>query len=174
MAEAAPMPVDPSPQLPEARTVEAATGCSERERFLLELEFVQGLANPHYLNWLAQNKYLSEPAFIAYLEYLKYWKDPPYRNFLVYPQSLLFLELLQSENFRTAVANPSVREMIHRQQLYFWKHFRSNRMKEEMELAKASAGGGAAAAAEAGGPSEAGAAVDMNGGGIQAAENGTV
>eukprot|EP00959_Pyramimonas_sp_CCMP1952_P011947 252371-Pyramimonas_sp.AAC.1 len=32
------------------RATEAETGCSERERFLIELEFIQSLANPRYIN----------------------------------------------------------------------------------------------------------------------------
>ena len=34
-------------------TVSAETGCGDDERFLLELEFVQCLSNPHYLNCTA-------------------------------------------------------------------------------------------------------------------------
>mmetsp|Transcript_26670 Transcript_26670/g.69170 ORF Transcript_26670/g.69170 Transcript_26670/m.69170 type:complete len:161 (-) Transcript_26670:39-521(-) len=114
---------------------EADTGCSDKERFVLELEFVQGLANPHYLNWLAQNKYFADPAFIQYLQYLQYWREPAYRKFLIYPQTLYFLELLQSETFRAAIANPGAKEMVHRQQLYFWRYFRGNRIKEELAAA---------------------------------------
>ena len=33
-----------------SRADKADTGCSDRERFQLELEFVQSLANPHYIN----------------------------------------------------------------------------------------------------------------------------
>ncbi|OWA54129.1 putative Mediator of RNA polymerase II transcription subunit 31 [Hypsibius exemplaris] len=44
--------------------------------FQVELEFVQCLANPHYLNFLAQHGYLKEKSFINYLKYLQYWKQP--------------------------------------------------------------------------------------------------
>jgi hypothetical protein len=38
----------------EARLMEEAPAADpDRTRFLVELEFVQSLANPHYLGWLA-------------------------------------------------------------------------------------------------------------------------
>ncbi|KAK3033216.1 hypothetical protein RJ639_033096 [Escallonia herrerae] len=43
-----------------------------RQRFLLELEFVQCLANPTYIHYLAQNRYFEDEAFIGYLKYLMY------------------------------------------------------------------------------------------------------
>ncbi|PQM41553.1 mediator of RNA polymerase II transcription subunit 31 [Prunus yedoensis var. nudiflora] len=55
-----------------------------RQRFLLELEFVQCLANPTYIHYLAQNRYF---------EMRLYW------------------------------------ELAHRQQFYFWKNYRNNRLK---------------------------------------------
>uniref|UniRef100_A0A061RNL9 Mediator of RNA polymerase II transcription subunit 31 n=1 Tax=Tetraselmis sp. GSL018 TaxID=582737 RepID=A0A061RNL9_9CHLO len=115
------------------KNVESLTSCSDRERFLIELEFVQGLSNPHYLNWLAQHKYFDDHAFISYLKYLRYWKQPAYRKFIVYPQALFFLDLLQNESFRQAIAKSSVRELVHRQQLFFWQHYRPNRVREELE-----------------------------------------
>lgn len=55
-------------------------------RFETELEFVQCLANPHYLNSLAQQGLLAQPNFIAYLKYLTYWMDVEkgYSRFIVY------------------------------------------------------------------------------------------
>lgn len=47
-------------------------------RFERELEFVQCLANPMYLNYLAQSKVLEEEAFLEYLKYLEYWRAPEY------------------------------------------------------------------------------------------------
>ena len=44
-------------------------------RFETELEFVQCLANPHYLASLAMQGLLAQPNFIAYLRYLTYWLD---------------------------------------------------------------------------------------------------
>ncbi|XP_073874508.1 mediator of RNA polymerase II transcription subunit 31 isoform X2 [Macaca fascicularis] len=53
-----------------------------RLRFQLELEFVQCLANPNYLNFLAQRGYFKDKAFVNYLKYLLYWKDPEYAKYL--------------------------------------------------------------------------------------------
>lgn len=75
-------------------------------RWEIELEFVQSLANIQYVNYLAQNDYLADPAFIAYLEYLTYWKDAKYARYLVYPNCLHILTLLQNEEFRKNVVNP--------------------------------------------------------------------
>lgn len=70
-------------------------------RFQIELEFIQCLANPWYLNSmlhllnrfrqshllfgldLAQQQYFKDEAFIRYLEYLQYWKQPEYAKFIV-------------------------------------------------------------------------------------------
>jgi hypothetical protein len=48
----------------------------------MELEFIQCLANPEYLNWLAQRRYLDDPAFLRYIEYLKYWKSQDYSIYI--------------------------------------------------------------------------------------------
>ncbi|KAL0923287.1 hypothetical protein M5K25_007338 [Dendrobium thyrsiflorum] len=77
-----------------------------RQRFLLELEFVQCLANPAYIHYLAQNRYFEDEAFIGYLKYLQYWQRPEYIKFIMYPHCLFFLELLQNANFRNAMAHP--------------------------------------------------------------------
>ncbi|KGN53186.1 mediator of RNA polymerase II transcription subunit 31 [Cucumis sativus] len=100
-----------------------------RQRFLLELEFVQCLANPTYIHYLAQNRYLEDEAFIGYLKYLQYWQRPEYIKFIMYPHCLFFLELLQNSNFRNAMAHPGNKELAHRQQFYFWKNYRNNRLK---------------------------------------------
>src|SRR4029434_3022451 len=63
-----------------------------RNRFQSELEFVQCLANPNYLNFLAQRGYLRDKVFVNYLKYLIYWKEPEYAKFLKYPHSLHMLE----------------------------------------------------------------------------------
>ncbi|KAG2699161.1 hypothetical protein I3760_07G180200 [Carya illinoinensis] len=100
-----------------------------RQRFLLELEFVQCLANPTYIHYLAQNRYLEDEGFIGYLKYLQYWQQPEYIKYIMYPHCLFFLELLQNANFRNAMAHPGNKELAHRQQFYFWKNYRSNRLK---------------------------------------------
>ncbi|KAK1274285.1 Mediator of RNA polymerase II transcription subunit 31 [Acorus gramineus] len=100
-----------------------------RQRFLLELEFIQCLANPTYIHYLAQNRYFEDEAFIGYLKYLQYWQKPEYIKFIMYPHCLFFLELLQNANFRNAMAHPGSKELAHRQQFYFWKNYRNNRLK---------------------------------------------
>lgn len=100
-----------------------------RQRFLLELEFVQCLANPTYIHYLAQNRYFEDEAFIGYLKYLQYWQQPEYIKFIMYPHCLFFLELLQNANFRNAMAHPGSKELAHRQQFFFWKNYRNNRLK---------------------------------------------
>ena len=80
----------------------------ERLRFQTELEFVQCLGNPNYLNFLAQRGYFKDSNFINYLKYLQYWKEPPYVKFVKYPVCLHFLELLQHETFRKEIVNTQV------------------------------------------------------------------
>ncbi|KAH0495632.1 hypothetical protein TgHK011_009167 [Trichoderma gracile] len=78
-------------------------------RFEIELEFVQSLANPYYLNHLASQKLLSQPAFVAYLDYLQYWSKPPYLKYLTYPgPTLRHLQLLQRERFRQEIMSPDL------------------------------------------------------------------
>ncbi|KAH8597922.1 mediator complex, subunit Med31 [Bisporella sp. PMI_857] len=73
------------------------------------LQFVQSLASPFYINYLASEKYFDKPAFIAYLNYLLYFTKPPYLKFLTYPgPTLRNLELLQNERFRTEILDPAV------------------------------------------------------------------
>lgn len=57
---------------------------ANRARFELELEFVQSLANPFYLQSLAQQNIFEQPAFINFLEYLMYWKEKDYARFIQY------------------------------------------------------------------------------------------
>ncbi|KAH8492700.1 hypothetical protein H0E87_022069 [Populus deltoides] len=95
-----------------------------RQRFLLELEFVQCLANPTYIHYLAQNRYFEDEAFIGYLKYLQSGNVQS-----TYPHCLYFLELLQNANFRNAMAHPGNKELAHRQQFFFWKNYRNNRLK---------------------------------------------
>ena len=40
----------------------------------VEMEFVQSLANPNYLHFLAQRGFMKDPCFVSYLSYLMYWK----------------------------------------------------------------------------------------------------
>lgn len=58
-------------------------GCSDAKRFELELEFVQLLANPEYLTWLAQTEQLKDPALVKFLDYLQYWLRPEYAAYIM-------------------------------------------------------------------------------------------
>ncbi|KAH3891558.1 mediator of RNA polymerase II transcription subunit 31-like isoform X1 [Dreissena polymorpha] len=99
------------------------------ERFQTELEFVQCLANPNYLNFLAQRGYFKSNNFVNYLKYLQYWKEPMYAKYLKYPQALHFLELLQYEQFRKELANQQCAKFIDDQQLLHWQHYQRKRMQ---------------------------------------------
>ena len=70
-------------------------------RFEYELEFVQLLTNPEYLQYLAQKGYFEKPAFINFLKYLlAYWRKPEYGRYLQYADCLMILRLLQFKLFR--------------------------------------------------------------------------
>jgi mediator of RNA polymerase II transcription subunit 31 len=78
-------------------------------RFEVECEFVSCLANPHYLQHLATQKFFDDPRFVAYLDYLQYWKEPPYLKYLIWPgPTLKHLELLQDEKFRRDIISPDI------------------------------------------------------------------
>ncbi|XP_076364246.1 mediator complex subunit 31 isoform X2 [Tachypleus tridentatus] len=96
-------------------------------RFQIELEFVQCLANPNYLNFLAQRGYLKDKAFKNYIKYLQYWKKPEYAKYLKYPMCLYFLELLQYEHFSREIASSQCAKFIDDQQLLHWQHYTRKR-----------------------------------------------
>lgn len=100
-------------------------------RWEVELEFVQSLANIQYVNYLAQNDYLSDPAFVAYLEYLNYWRDARYAKYLVYPNCLHVLTLLQNPSFRKNIVNPEFMNTLMNDMVQKWQ--RSEGVFEEPE-----------------------------------------
>ncbi|KND00401.1 mediator complex subunit SOH1 [Spizellomyces punctatus DAOM BR117] len=102
-----------------------------RTRFLLELEFVQCLANPQYLQFLAHQQYFNDPAFLNYLAYLRYWQQPQYAKYIVYPYCLHILDLLQHAAFRSACSSSEFVKSIHDKEFWHWKTYRKNRMLEE-------------------------------------------
>lgn len=57
-------------------------------RELTRAQFVQCLANPAYLNYLAVHKVFDKPEFVAYLGYLQYFKQPKYAKYLQWVLSL--------------------------------------------------------------------------------------
>jgi len=82
----------------EGHLVAMVVGLSDQERFIVELEFVQSLANPAYFSCnifiyyshlirplvLAQNGSFNDPKFMAYLKYLRYWHQPTYAKHIQY------------------------------------------------------------------------------------------
>jgi len=102
---------------------------AQRLRFQVELEFIQCLANPNYLLFLAQRGYFKEQNFINYLKYLTYWKEPEYAKFLKYPMCLYFLDLLQHESFRKEIVNGQCAKFIDDQAILHWQHYTRKRMK---------------------------------------------
>ncbi|KAK7483427.1 hypothetical protein BaRGS_00025367 [Batillaria attramentaria] len=115
--------------LPFSCTSSTETEEQQRVRFQVELEFVQCLANPNYLNFLAQRGYFKDQNFVNYLKYLLYWKDPKYAKYLKYPQCLYMLDLLQYEHFRKELVSSPCAKFIDDQQLLHWQHYHRRRMK---------------------------------------------
>ena len=93
-----------------------------QQRFEEELEFVQALANPEYLHYLAQNRLLDDPAFVEYLDYLQYWHERPYRLYIAFPHCLRMLELLQGEPFRSRMKFAEFKDHIFQQQHWHWRY----------------------------------------------------
>lgn len=99
-------------------------------RFALELEFVQSLASPAYLHYLASmsndegQSLLLDPRFKGFLSYLqRTWSDPEYSRFITYPHSLYFLNLLiKSDAVCRELAQVSFRNFCHQQQYYAWQN----------------------------------------------------
>ncbi|KAI6044660.1 SOH1-domain-containing protein [Pisolithus marmoratus] len=96
-----------------------------RERFELELEFVQSLANPYYLQSLAQQNILDQPAFINFIEYLQYWREKDYARFIHYPHALHHLELLRHARFRAEIKKDEWRERLNQKQFDHWRTWRN-------------------------------------------------
>ncbi len=90
-------------------------------RFHVELEFVQNLSNPKYLNYLAQNGFLQQDKFISYLKYLTYWKQPQFLSYILFPQCLRFLDaLIDNPMFCRELSVPQFVEFVHAQQGAGW------------------------------------------------------
>ncbi|ORY52837.1 SOH1-domain-containing protein [Leucosporidium creatinivorum] len=113
----------------------AATSPTDQERlankirFETELEFVQCLANPYYLQSLAQQGLFADEAFLNYLNYLLYFTSPRFARFLQYPQALHHLHLLTDKvagpAFRTALKEqPLLAQDLAGKQLAHWAGWR--------------------------------------------------
>lgn len=112
------------------------------DRFQMELEFVQLLANPAYLNCnflffhlivLAQSRYFNQPEFTRFICYLQYWKQPEYFKYLLYPQCLAILDLLQDEGFRNELVKSEFCTFVHKQQFAYWLHKNNSNVEMKSE-----------------------------------------
>eukprot|EP00804_Cyclotella_cryptica_P001267 CCRYP_012741-RA/>CCRYP_012741-RA protein AED:0.14 eAED:0.09 QI:0/0/0/1/0/0/2/0/123 len=96
--------------------------------FQTQLEFVQSLASPAYLHYLATSGILYQSSFLDFLRYLRYWKRPEYAKYLIYPNCLYFLDLLvPPDDDCEEMAQVQFRNFVHEQQFYSWQ-FRSARL----------------------------------------------
>ncbi|KAL9648671.1 hypothetical protein ABK040_016300 [Willaertia magna] len=103
-------------------------------RFEMELEFIELLAHPTYLQYLAQYKYFEDEGFIEYLKYLQYWKSPEYSKFIKFPYCLYFLDrLINDLHFREECKSNAFRDIIHQQTMSHWKYYRRNREEKVKE-----------------------------------------
>uniref|UniRef100_A0A7S2RAC1 Mediator of RNA polymerase II transcription subunit 31 n=1 Tax=Rhizochromulina marina TaxID=1034831 RepID=A0A7S2RAC1_9STRA len=107
----------------------------DQMRFVAELEFVQCLASPSYIHFLAQRKYFDDPKFMQYLRYLRYWKEPEYAVHIRFPQCLAFLDILSSSSdaarkFRADMAKAEFQQFVHDQQFFHWQFSALNRRRE--------------------------------------------
>ncbi|KAJ1462626.1 SOH1-domain-containing protein [Pelagophyceae sp. CCMP2097] len=109
----------------------------DEQRLRIELDFIQCLASPLYLHYLAQNDLLEDRAFLDYLDYLRYWKRPEYSRFIEYPHCLAFLDMLiDSEPFRKNLKYAEFRDHVHRSQFEHWhtRHTTINQIPAPPEL----------------------------------------
>lgn len=106
---------------------------NNKKRFQIELEFVQCLANPNYVNFLAQRGYFQSKKFLNYIEYLNYWRLPMYCRHLRYPQCLAMLELLKFESFRDSICNQNCARFIEDQLILQWQYYNKKQHRASME-----------------------------------------
>eukprot|EP00123_Amoebidium_parasiticum_P003458 comp14764_c1_seq1/m.11177 comp14764_c1_seq1/g.11177 ORF comp14764_c1_seq1/g.11177 comp14764_c1_seq1/m.11177 type:complete len:161 (-) comp14764_c1_seq1:338-820(-) len=112
----------------------------DKLRFEVELEFVQMLASPNYLGYLAQHRMFEKPEFVNYIKYLQYWKQPQYARFLKWPQCLYFLDQLQKPHFQKAMMEARHKDTVLAQQHFHWRFYYNARLEagraEDEELTK--------------------------------------
>jgi mediator of RNA polymerase II transcription subunit 31 len=116
-------------QVPTGAQALAETDEQQKLRFQVEMEFVQCLANPNYLHFLAQRGFLKDPSFVNYLKYLQYWQEPQYVKYLKYPICLHFLQLLQHETFRKECVSGQCARFLDDQVILHWQHYTRRRAK---------------------------------------------
>ncbi|KAJ9122735.1 hypothetical protein QFC24_004164 [Naganishia onofrii] len=91
-----------------------------KDRFEIELEFIQCLASPNYLHELAIQGYLEDPAFLNFLEYLEYWREPDFAQHIIYPTCLKHLTLLKEPMFRLYLKDVATVDELHNQEIWHW------------------------------------------------------
>ncbi|KAF9959781.1 hypothetical protein BGZ72_008812 [Mortierella alpina] len=125
----------PSPAPPASTTsLQTEDEYEQLKRFQIELEFVQCLASPWYLHYLAQQQYFTQDAFVRYLDYLQYFRKPEYAKFIIYPHCLHFLSLLQHKSFRDQLAKQDTATFVHERQYYHWQYLRNQENVVRMEI----------------------------------------
>jgi len=115
--------------LPSGAQALSESDDQQKLKFQVEMEFVQCLANPNYLHFLAQRGFLKDPNFINYLKYLEYWQEPQYVKYLKYPMCLHFLKLLQHETFRKECVSGQCARFLDDQVILHWQHYTRRRAK---------------------------------------------
>ncbi|KAH9809723.1 SOH1-domain-containing protein [Melampsora americana] len=94
---------------------------ANQARFEEDLEFVQSLANPHFVQELTLKGILASEPMVNYLNYLKYFHDPQYAVFIRYPNCLLILDLLnKSEKFRTMIESQESAQFLSDKLIQNW------------------------------------------------------
>lgn len=99
-------------------------------RFELELEFIQALASPAYLHFLATSRsddggpLLEDMRLQQFLKYLQdTYSQPDYARFLQYPHALYFLNvLIEQPAVLKEWTLPAFRNFCHQQQFLAWQH----------------------------------------------------
>ena len=145
----------PKPPIVATKMAAASSSTDPRDpaealRFEAELEFVQSLANPEYLHFLAQNRYFDDPRFVDYIEYLRYWREPPYCLHIAFPHCLRMLELLQTDKkFVEALKRADFKDFLRIQQHWHWRTRALPTTEEEKPQEEEATATAAAAAADA-------------------------
>jgi mediator of RNA polymerase II transcription subunit 31 len=104
-------------------------------RFALELEFVEALASPAYLHFLANLRRQQDSWQDHWQPFLRYlyqtYSQPEYARFLRYPHALFFLRSLLEDSsdtnrLWTEWTQPGFRNFCHQQQFLAWQYRHAN------------------------------------------------
>jgi mediator of RNA polymerase II transcription subunit 31 len=96
-----------------------------KNRFELELEFLQYLASPAYLHFLASTSSPDLSDLLPFLRYLRQtYRRPDYIRFVRYPNAFYFLDLLidRPTVFYKEFTLPEFRNFCHQQQFLAWQY----------------------------------------------------